>query len=144
MTEDNQSREGEDELRYDLKSAREAAEYLRISEATVWRYVDQDLIPAYRLGPKRVWFKRSDLDRLLEPLKGPGAKKERKVNKDYKAIATFPMETGARGSWEAFDRAADLRERIMERRRGEVFSDSTEIINAAREARTREMTDREL
>ena len=130
------------DVRYDLKSAKEAAEYLRISEATVWRYVDQDLIPAYRLGPKRVWFKRSDLDRLLEPLKGTGARKERKerkLNKEYKAITTFPMEAGARGSWDAFDRAADLRERIMARRRGEVFSDSTEIINAAREARTAEL-----
>jgi hypothetical protein len=60
------------------------------------------------------------------------------VNKNYKAIATVPMEAGARGSWDAFDRAADLRERIMERRRGVVFSDSTEIINAARDARTAE------
>jgi excisionase family DNA binding protein len=134
---DTESAPGQPEdIRYDLKSAKEAAEYLRISEATIWRYVDQDLIPAYRLGPKRVWFKRSDLDRLLEPLKGTGARKERRVNKNYKAIATVPMEAGARGSWDAFDRAADLRERIMARRRGVVFSDSTEIINTARDART--------
>ena len=134
MSSDESAPEPED-IRYDLKSAKDAADYLRISEATVWRYVDQDLIPAYRLGPKRVWFKRADLDQLLQPLRG----KERKMNKNYKAIATFSVEAGARGSWDAFDRAADLRERIMERRRGEVFSDSTEIINAAREQRTREL-----
>jgi excisionase family DNA binding protein len=138
MSTDEFATEPED-IRYDLKSAKEAADYLRISEATVWRYVDQDIIPAYRLGPKRVWFKREDLDRLLKPLKGPGEKKERKVNKNYKAIATFPMEAGARSSWDAFDRAADLRERIMARRGGVVFSDSTEIINAAREARSDEV-----
>jgi excisionase family DNA binding protein len=132
------------DVSYDLKSAKEAAEYLRVSEATVWRYVAQDMVPAYRLGKKRVWFKRSDLDKLLEPLKGSGQRKERPMNTNYKAIATFPMETGVRGSWDALDRAADLRERITERRRGVVFSDSTEIINAARELRTREMADREL
>jgi excisionase family DNA binding protein len=127
------------DVRYDLKSAKEAAEYLRVSEATVWRYVAQDIVPAYRVGKKRVWFKRTDLDGLLKPLRG----KEPKVSKTDNTLTTVAMETGARGSWDAFDRAADLRERIMERRRGVVFSDSTEIINAAREARTRELSGEE-
>ena len=122
------------DVRYDLKSAKEAAEYLRVSEATVWRYVAQDIVPAYRLGKKRVWFKRSDLDGLFKPVK----EKEPKVSKTEKTLNTVAMEAGARSSWDAFDRAADLRERIMERRRGVVFSDSTEIINAAREARSAE------
>jgi excisionase family DNA binding protein len=122
------------DVRYDLKSAKEAADYLRVSEATMWRYVAKDIVPAYRVGRKRVWFKRSDLDGLLKPLRG----REPRVSKTDKALNTVAMETGARGSWAALSRAATLRDSIMARRGGAVFSDSAEEINAAREARAEE------
>ena len=123
-----------DDVRYDLKSVREAADYLRISESTVWRYVDQNIVPAYRVGKKRVWFKRSDLDALLKPLRG----REAEVSKDSKDMNAVSIETGARGSWRAMDRVNTLRESIMIRRGGVAFADSAEEINAARELRSQE------
>jgi len=124
----------QNDVRYDLKSAKEAADYLRISESTVWRYVDQNIVPAYRLGKKRVWFKRSDLDALLKPLRG----REAEVSKDSKDMNAVSIEPGARGSWRAMDRVNTLRESIMTRRGGVAFADSAEEINAARELRSQE------
>jgi excisionase family DNA binding protein len=123
-----------DDVRYDLKSVREAADYLRISESTVWRYVDQNIVPAYRVGKKRVWFKRSDLDALLKPLRG----REGKVTKESKSLNLGSIEMSARGAWTAMDRVAALREGIMARRGGAAFSDSAEEINDARESRSEE------
>jgi excisionase family DNA binding protein len=122
------------DVRYDLKSAKEAADYLRISESTVWRYVDQNIVPAYRVGKKRVWFKRSDLDALLKPLRG----REGKVTKESKTLNLGSIETSARGGWAAMDRVSALRESITARRGGVAFSDSAEEINAARELRSQE------
>jgi len=126
--------EGGEEVRYDLKSAKEAADYLRISESTVWRYVEQDIVPAYRVGQKRVWFKRSDLDNLVKPLR----RKAGKVNKETKDLNLISMETGSRGSWATLDRVKALRESIMARRGGVAFSDAAEDIDAARELRSQE------
>jgi excisionase family DNA binding protein len=122
------------DVRYDLKSAKEAAEYLRISESTVWRYVDQNIVPAYRVGKKRVWFKRSDLDALLKPLRG----REAKVSKDNKDLNLGVIEAGSRGGWAAMERINAMREGILARRGGVAFSDSAEEINAARDLRSQE------
>ena len=135
MNESEDSEDDQNDVRYDLKSAKEAADYLRISESTVWRYVDQNIVPAYRVGKKRVWFKRSDLDALLKPLRG----KEAKVSKDSKDMNVVGIETGVRGSWSAMERVNTLRESILARRGGAAFEDSTEEINAARELRSQEL-----
>ena len=134
MNEDDSEDDRSNDVRYDLKSAKEAADYLRISESTVWRYVDQNIVPAYRVGKKRVWFKRSDLDALLKPLRG----REGNVSKDSKDLNLGSMETKARGGWAALDRINAVREGILARRGGEAFADAAEEINAARELRSQE------
>ncbi|HIC88501.1 MAG TPA: DNA-binding protein [Anaerolineae bacterium] len=46
----------------------EAAEYLRVSDSTVRRYVREGLLPAARLPDKRgIRVRRSDLETLLSP-----------------------------------------------------------------------------
>lgn len=48
----------------------EAAEYIRLSKPSIYRLVDQGLLPAYTIGPKgERRFKRSDLDAVLRPRK---------------------------------------------------------------------------
>ena len=48
-------------------TAKEACEYLGISRSTLERYAAEGLVTKYQLGTKRaVFFKQSDLDRLLE------------------------------------------------------------------------------
>ena len=54
----------------DLLSVGDAAAALRVSQSTVWRWINRGVLPASRLGPKRILVKRSDLPALLTPARG--------------------------------------------------------------------------
>lgn len=43
----------------------EAADYLGFSERSLRRYIAEGRLPAYRLGPRQLRFKRADLDALV-------------------------------------------------------------------------------
>jgi len=58
----------------ELLPAEEAWEYLGISRATLWNLIRRFDLPRYKLPlrGKRIFFKRSDLDRLRKPIKVGG------------------------------------------------------------------------
>jgi excisionase family DNA binding protein len=119
---------------YEMKSVHEAANLLRVSESTVWRYAAQDILPAYRVGKKRVMFRRSDLEGLLSRLRR--RKQPVAANDDLRLV---PMFEGARSAVDAMTRAKEVRDRILARRGGIPVSDSWEDINEAREERTADL-----
>lgn len=44
----------------------EAAEYLRVSKRTLYRWLHDGLLPGYRAGPRGPWrFRREDLDGVM-------------------------------------------------------------------------------
>lgn len=143
MSESENREAGEDQLGnpegpdflYDLKSAREAADLLRVSESTVWRYADQNILPAYRIGPKTVRFRGSDLKSLVYRV--PRRKSPTTMMK--KRLRLTPMSEGGRPAADAMTRAKEIRERILARRGGVPVSESWEDINAAREERTADL-----
>jgi excisionase family DNA binding protein len=62
-----------------LYTVREAAGYLRTSERSIRELIAFGKITYRRTGGKkkgRIVFRREDLDALLEPAGGPGAKKQ--------------------------------------------------------------------
>ena len=119
---------------HDLKSVREAAELLRVSESTVWRYSAQDMLPAYRVGKKRVMFRRQDLEALLTRLRG---RKEPMATKTK--LRLIPISEGTGSRVDALTRARALQAEILARRGGVPVSDSWEDINDAREERTADL-----
>lgn len=50
----------------------EAADYLGVTDRTLRRYVAAGDLPAYRLGPRLLRFRQSDLDALLRPIPTAG------------------------------------------------------------------------
>lgn len=47
-------------------SVEEAADYLRVSKRTIYRWVRDGLLPGYRAGPHGPWrFRREDLDGVM-------------------------------------------------------------------------------
>lgn len=65
-----------EETQKELFSVQEAAEFLRVSETTVRRYISDGRLPAYRLGDERlIRIKRQDLAGLLSPLESTCNKK---------------------------------------------------------------------
>lgn len=45
----------------------EAARLLQVSQATVWRWIQADKLPAYRVGPRRIRIKREELETVIRP-----------------------------------------------------------------------------
>lgn len=39
----------------------EAASFLKVSPSTIWRWIDQGVLPAYRIGQRRIRLRRVDL-----------------------------------------------------------------------------------
>lgn len=137
MTEEEQPSRTEDEqpeLIYELKSVKEAAELLRVSESTVWRYADRDLLPSFRVGPKRVMFRRSDLESLLGRVR-----KKKGSMADNRGLRLLPMTEGGRSGTDAILRAKELRERILAGRDGVPVRASWMEINEAREERAADL-----
>jgi excisionase family DNA binding protein len=64
----------------EVMNVREASDYLGISPDTLYRYVYQDRIPAFKLG-NRWKFKKTILDRWIERKISRGGNRRRKAIK---------------------------------------------------------------
>ncbi len=61
-------------------SVRQAADFLSVSQRTIRRYIEQNILPAYRIpGSNTIRIKREDLGALLEPI-NPAAADRMKVD----------------------------------------------------------------
>lgn len=50
-------------------SVRQAATHISVSQRTIRRYIEQDILPAYRIsGSNTIRIKRTDLESLLHPI----------------------------------------------------------------------------
>jgi excisionase family DNA binding protein len=45
----------------------EAARILRVNPSTVWRWIESEKLPAYRVGPRTIRIRHKDLEALLQP-----------------------------------------------------------------------------
>lgn len=54
-----------------LLTIKEACDYLRISRATLYRFINQGKLKPVKIG-KRTLIDKADLDRLIEESKGNG------------------------------------------------------------------------
>ena len=45
----------------------EAARLIRVSPATIWRWIEAGKLPAYRVGPKNIRVRKSDLQSMIKP-----------------------------------------------------------------------------
>ena len=116
----------------DLLSVREAAKLLRVSESTVWRWIDSGRLKAYKLGPKRVCLRRTELGPILRPV-GPTSSRD---------ISQYlsPMSPGPKESADVvIARARALQEKILARRGGQLLPESWIDINEARDERSKDL-----
>lgn len=54
------------DAREQLMTVKEVCEYLRISRATLYTYIEQDMIPSYRVGKRGRRFKRGDVEDFVK------------------------------------------------------------------------------
>src|SRR5205085_4906352 len=56
----------------DFYSIAQAAKLLGVSPSTVWRWIEADRLPAYRVGPKNIRIKKVDLEKAVQPTRSTG------------------------------------------------------------------------
>lgn len=125
------------ELESDLVTLAEAAKLLKVSPATIKRWVKQGRLTAYHVGLKAVRIRRADLAALLTPI---AQKREVSAVRETQPIQTdvvVPAWTDAevQAALAALKEAQALRQEMLLRRKGQLFDVSWPIIRASREVR---------
>jgi excisionase family DNA binding protein len=103
----------------------EAARELRVSQATVWRWIAARRLRAYRVGPRRIRIRKQDLGSVVRPV---GARETAVEDREREAGDIFVGYEPSRVK-EALRRSAGAlreidRERLLEDLRAEREQDS--------------------
>jgi len=122
------------DLLQDLIPVREAAQVLGISESTAWRWINKHLLPAFRVGEKRVYVKRSDLSPLIKPAR---------VNEEPAGTlgkAKGRMSEKDKQRWiKALAESKTLRDEMLAARGGRPWIPSEILINEGRDERLEQL-----
>ena len=116
----------------ELMTVADAAAYLKLSKATIRRWIDRGELPAYRVGPRRVRLKRSDVEGVATPRRRdePDA-----IVVEGQVIRTkmTPEEAAHAAAW--LERVTERAKKIRQEH-GVFQPDGTEIIRRERLRRT--------
>jgi excisionase family DNA binding protein len=114
----------------ELCTVREASVMLRVSKATIWRWIDAGRLPALRLGPRTVRLRRGDVRRLASTeARQPIAERlPRGLDPAY-VVHTGAQEESAD---ELIGRLRRLQEEIVAGHGGNLFGDSVELVREVR------------
>jgi excisionase family DNA binding protein len=124
------------QMREDLLSVKEAAKQLRVSEPTVWRWINQLLLPAYRVGQKRVYVKRADLEPLITPAREKGGLMPSAERGRVKPLTLHERE-------QVLDAVQESRRRLtqmLEARGGRLYTRGRELLEQVREERSEHLS----
>ncbi len=116
----------------------EAATLLRVAQSTIRRWIRQGDVPAYRIGPRRVALKRTDLDALITSVQLGAARSHSVTYTDPSEIPKLTPEEKQQ-ALEAMERLQRHSNELSARRGGKPFSPSWEILNELRDERTRQL-----
>ena len=115
----------------------EAATLLRVAPSTVRRWIREGEVSAYRLGQRRIGLRRGDLASLITPVRAERECASDVSEEDAKPRRLTPEER-ERGL-AALERMKALSDEILAERGGKPFSPSWELLNEARDERTRQL-----
>ena len=114
----------------------EAAELLKVHKSTIWRWIESGSLPAYRVGRRGVRLKKEDLERSITPVgqeKG-GERTVQEHERTIRPLTTKEQQQGLRALQEMQRLRAELAAKY-----GTVPPESWELLNAARDERTRDL-----
>ena len=125
----------------DLLTIKDAAALLKLSPVTVKRYLKQERLSAYHVGPRAVRVRRADLEQLLHPVskrEGVTTMQERMTPSSAVRVPPLTAEEKARLA-QTIEQAKALQGRMLQRRGGKLLSPSWKIIEEARRQRASEL-----
>ena len=119
----------------DLMSVPDAARQLSVSTSTVWRWIRSGGLKAYRIGPKRVMLRASDLSQTLRP----SHVEQRDIITDVSRVPHYLSEQDTQRLRAAIANSRRIHERM---RKFGPLAPSWELISEARDQRSRELRER--
>lgn len=124
-----------------LLTIAETARELKVSVVTLHRWLKKGRLRAYRLGPRAVRIRRSDLNELLAPVSPKGGLVVPAASKAYGKLEDIPRltEEDKKRQLEAMDAARAFREELAAARGGKPFPPSWPMIRKAREERSKQL-----
>lgn len=122
----------------DYVTVAEAAALLRVAPSTVRRWIREGDVAAYRLGQRRIGLRRGDLASLITPVRKEQERESDDPEAEFGRIRRLTPEEQQRGL-EAMERMKALSDKILAERGGVPFSNSWELINEARDERSRQL-----
>lgn len=117
----------------------EAAQLLKVSRSTLWRWIDQGKLPAYRFGERRVLIRQEDLKTLITPAREQKGGGMTEIEKDRERLSRPLTKEEQKKALAALEAARQFSAELRRRQGGQRFSDSAEIVREMREERTREL-----
>jgi excisionase family DNA binding protein len=104
-------------------TVREAARLLKVSPATIWRWIEAGKLRAYRVGPKNIRIGKRDLESMIKPARaremGVEGKKERSaIWAGYDPGKVRETIEKTAGSWADLDAEALIAELYRGREEG--------------------------
>jgi len=124
----------------DLLTVAEAAALLRVAPSTIRRWVRTGTLPAYRLGPRRLAPKRTDLTAMVAPARA-GTNEEQPFAARRPIIPSLTPEQQEQ-ALAALERAKHLSAEILTRRGGRLFPPAWETLAELRDEFDRQFLER--
>ncbi|MDO8691519.1 MAG: helix-turn-helix domain-containing protein [Dehalococcoidia bacterium] len=102
-----------------------AARMLDVSPSTVWRWIEAEKLPAYRVGPKKIRIRKEDLEAAIRPARA----RRGEVRTDKERIVFEPPTD------EELERRQALVSRMLAKRKERVIAPRTaaDLVRKARE-----------
>ncbi len=121
----------------------QAATLLQVSQSTVRRWIAQDELPAYRVGQRKVRLKRTDLGRLITPMKRDqkgGVMRHVEADQQLAQFGITPVTNEQKQRALVVVAEAKRLQKELKAKYG-LFDDSTEVLRELREERTQQLDD---
>lgn len=126
------------EVREKYITIAKAAQLLEVSKSTLWRWINKGDIPAYRFGHRRVLIKQDDLDKLITPARVD--KGDAMFQKERDRLLQPLTKQEQEKALAILESAKRLRQEMVDKREGELFSDSAELIQQMRQERSDQLS----
>ena len=117
----------------------QAAETLHVHASTIRRWIDSGMLPAYRLGQRRLVVRRSDVAGLITPARRVATDEGADPPRDKAAAVPLLTRPEREQGLAAMAEARQLREEIQAKHGGRLFPPSWEALAELRDARSRQL-----
>ena len=117
----------------------EAAKLLEVHPSSIRRWIDSGDLPAHRVGQRRILVKRAELTKMITPARAEQQAGGRLSRTERLVIPKLTAEQQRQGL-EAIEQARKLQAEMLAKRGGTPFSQSWELLDEARDERTRQLS----